>query len=76
MKIVETQTFKVGGAGLLGDGVYLTPDRAKARQYRRDEHGMHDGGKGVILKCRVKLGLCYEIPDGKLDNEVIMGGAA
>ena len=47
MAIVRAQRFKPSSGGLLGPGVYLSRDSAKAEYYRQK-----GGDGGVMLKCR------------------------
>jgi len=47
MAIVRAQRFKPSSSGLLGPGVYLSRDSAKAEYYRQK-----GGDGGVMLKCR------------------------
>ena len=66
--IVKEQRFRDGnfykanpgmnhGANLVGCGVYLTRDKAKALVYQNPK------GTGPVLQCRVKLGACIKLHD-------------
>ena len=55
--IVTSQKFRpstraAGGVCLIGEGVYLSKDRAKAENYRSGADG------GVMLQCRARMGRC------------------